>query len=152
MRAQLLHANPSQLLWELRLGHSCLGKFRAQHLHPSSPTSSETRRSTLLHPLISDFHHQSLEVHSPLTPSASGANANKKCLKWLTFPVTELSLGVGVLSFKVYFHRKTHFRSAAGTRAVLHSKFQGFDKPVSFTGRSRIMLYYAGQESSIRSH
>lgn len=66
--AQLLHANPSQLLWELRLGHSCLGKFRAQHTpHPSSPTSSETRRSTLTPP--SDFWFSPPVIRSTFLPS-----------------------------------------------------------------------------------
>ena len=88
---RLLHANPFQLLWELRRGHSCLGKFRAQNTPPplTSPPAQKHTGPCSLHPLISDFHHQSLEVHFSPHSLSFGANANKKCLKWLTFPVTE---------------------------------------------------------------
>lgn len=74
---RLLHAKPFQLLWELRRGHSCLGKFRAQHTpHPSPPTSSETHRSMLTP--ASDFWFSPPVIRSTFLPSLPQLRSKRK--------------------------------------------------------------------------
>lgn len=89
----LQHASPL-LLWE----------FKATSLPPQDPgclPRTQKHTSWLTPPALSPP-----TIKSTFLPGSFSlpANANKKCLKWLTFPVTEgIREGWGSLSFKCIF-------------------------------------------------